>query len=144
SVLHCCPGRPCYAAYVAADKGQVVAKWCGRVRARDVNHAELRAILEALRWAARQGLRRFKVYTDSLEAAFAIHTAGKNPRYGGIARQIRKLLAKLQAVVVWIPRELNKIADRFLRQAVAGKETKSRATGFKNLNLKERGALVWG
>lgn len=121
SVFHHYPGHPCYAAYVATDGSQVVAEWCGQVRARDINQVELRAILEALRWAAKKGLRRVKVYTDSMEAAFAVQTAGRNSRYGGIARQIRRLVAKLEAVVVWVPRELNKIADRLLRRA-AGKK----------------------
>lgn len=121
SVLLHRPGRPCYAAYVATDNGQVVAEWCGKVKGRDINQVELRAILEALRWAAKEGLRRFRVYTDSLEASFAIQAAGKNSRYGGIARQVRKLAAKLEAIIVWIPRELNKTADRLLRLA-AGKK----------------------
>ncbi|MGQ9825948.1 MAG: reverse transcriptase-like protein [Desulfotomaculales bacterium] len=121
SVLLHRPGRPCYAAYVATDKGQVVAEWCGKVKGRDINQVELRAILEALRWAARNGRHRVKVCTDSMEAAFAVQTAGRNSMYGKIARQIRRLLAKIEAIIVWIPRELNKTADRLLRRA-AGKK----------------------
>jgi len=122
SVLLHCPGRPCYAAYVAFDDaGKVVKEWSARILAKDINHAELRALLEALRWADRQGLRRVKVYTDSRVAFFAVQYCGRASRYGRIARRIRRLIAILKAVIVWVPRKLNKCADRLCRRAAKGR-----------------------
>lgn len=110
--------RPCFAAYVAIDgTGKLLVEWSARIPAKDVNHAELRAILEALRWAARQQAEGVKVYTDSRVAFFAVQYCGRTSRYGKIARQIRRLIAILKAVVIWVPRKLNRCADRLCRRA---------------------------
>ena len=96
--------------YVAYDDaGNTVKEWSARIPAKDINHAELRALLEALRWAARQGLRQVKVYTDSQVAAFSVQSGSKDSKYGRVIRQIRGLVAVLNAIVIWIPRKLQKI-----------------------------------
>lgn len=58
-----------------------------------------------------------KVYTDSRVAFFAIQSASRNSKYGRVIRQIRRLIAVLKAIVIWVPRKLNKTADRLCRRA---------------------------
>lgn len=109
--------KPGFAAFAVIWNGETVAEWGGRIPAVDVTHAELRAVLEGLRWAAEQGLRRIKVYSDSQAAVYAVWGAcRKHEKYAGVLKQIRGLLGKLKAALEWIPREMNRRADQVCRR----------------------------
>ena len=110
--------KPCFAAFVALDGDEPVAEWSNRILADDVTAAELRAVLEALRWAARNGLSRVKVVTDSQAAAYAVFGGcRKYEKYRSVLEQIRALLRRLRAALEWAPREMNRLADRLCRRA---------------------------
>lgn len=117
-------GWACWGWLVYDDQGFFLASGRGCVGHGDGmtnNVAEYHAALQALRWAAGQGLTEVLVRTDSqLLANQAMGKWGCNANnLWGLLVEVRALMAEIGAVFEWIPREENTRADALSRQAYA-------------------------
>jgi len=82
------------------------------------NLAEYRAVYEAAKWAAENGIQ-CEIRTDSQLVAKQIAGDWKcnNPRLQKARDLIRDLLKQCNGVVYWIPRAQNERADALTRRA---------------------------
>lgn len=85
------------------------------------NVAEYRALLAALKEAARRGFKRLRIHTDSqlmerqLNGVYRV----RQPHLLGLYQQALKDLTSLdQYEILHVPRELNKEADELANQAI--------------------------
>lgn len=85
------------------------------------NVAEYRALLAALKEAARRGFKRLRIHTDSqlmerqLNGVYRV----RQPHLMGLYQQALRDLTKLeQYEILHVPRELNKEADELANQAI--------------------------
>lgn len=92
------------------------------------NVAEYHAALEALRWAAAQGLRGVTLHMDSQLVVNQASGAWqcKAAHLWPLLAELRSLMAVVGARLDWIPRERNARADQLSRNAWADATRRSR------------------
>ncbi|MFZ2358203.1 MAG: ribonuclease HI family protein [Anaerolineae bacterium] len=118
--------------WLAEEAGQRVAegRGClGHGAGMTNNRAEYQAAIEALRWAAGEGLRGVTLYSDSqlvvnqANASWACKAAHLLP----LLTELRLLMAATGATVQWVPREQNQRADQLSRNAWADATRRARS-----------------
>jgi len=123
------PGRGCFG-WIARSRGGVIGSGHGFVGERVTsNEAEYRALIEALRWAAGQGLKDVVVQMDSKLVVKQVRGSWrcKSENLWPLLSLAWELAEKVRAFVAWIPREQNIEADALSRQAYEANMTKPRA-----------------
>jgi|GEM_PF-6707285 len=116
-------GWACWGWYALHD-GQRIGEGRGCIghgAGRTGNVAGYQAAIEALRWAASQGLRGVTLHMDS---QLVVNQANgvwqcKAAHLWPLLAELRSLMAETGARLEWIPREMNQRADQLSRNAWA-------------------------
>ncbi len=115
------PGRMAVGAWLCGPDGQVHTLSMMLPGTGCNNEAELRALMEALPWAAARGAIHLQVCTDStvLVALLAPSGARTVPRLQALAQAAQQLMV-LHGVqgLQWVPRHRNAQADALARSAL--------------------------
>lgn len=120
----CNPG-PAGAAFVVYDEqGNEVVRQAAYLGEMTNNMAEYEALVRALGKARESAVAKVFVYTDSLLVANQISGTYKikNRTLKKYAEEAQKIVSNLDHFAVkYIPRELNKVADKLAKEAIARK-----------------------
>lgn len=109
------PGSAGYGAFITDENGETLAELYAGIGVSTNNVAEYHGLIAALEWAARHGIRRLHVKSDSLLIVqqmlgkYRVKHEGLMPLH----RQARQLVDKIGHVTFeHVRREQNKDADR--------------------------------
>ena len=109
---------------LTAESGSVIEKTSKYLGEATNNEAEYQALILGLRNALALGVRQLRIYMDSelvvrqLNGLYKV----KNPRLAVLFEEVRDLLSKFpKYVIIHIPREENREADRMANEAIKRK-----------------------
>ncbi|OGR25929.1 MAG: hypothetical protein A2139_14240 [Desulfobacca sp. RBG_16_60_12] len=117
-------GYACYGWLALDENGRRIAEGqgcLGHGPGTTNNIAEYRAAIEALKWAASQGIMGVDLLADSKLVVNQANGAWacRAPHLFDLLVELRTLMAQTNAKLRWIPREENEEADRLSRKAYA-------------------------
>ena len=115
------PGRMAVGAWLCGPDGQVHTLSMMLPGTGCNNEAELRALTEALPWAARHGATQVQLYTDSTVLVALMDTSDtrKVTRLQALIQEARRLMMLHQVRgLQWVPRHRNAQADALARSAL--------------------------
>lgn len=115
------PGEAGFGVHVTTPEGAEVAELYGYLGRASNNVAEYQALIHALRYAAKRGASRLRIYSDSELVVRQINGAYKvrHPDMIPLHREATSLLRQFEAArLTHVRREQNREADRLANRAL--------------------------